>query len=122
MRVTRKMLENRVSRIENRLCRKLHLHIQNQMPGTYYRLESYDESRNISTRLSAREMHEWLDGFERALDELDRKQREPSKLVSVTFKLLEIVTPAVFAEKVHAACVAYYAIREGEKVIRADYQ
>lgn len=63
----------------------------------------------------------WLEGYERALEEIQDTPKKPSKTVAVTFKLIEVVTPSLFAEKVHAACVHGYAIREGEKVVRADY-
>lgn len=121
MRTTRAEINNCLARIVKKSGVDMTLHVQSQMPGTWYRVESADGSRSISPACNSKEMRMWLEGYERALEEIQDTPKKPSKTVAVTFKLIEVVTPSLFAEKVHAACVHGYAIREGEKVVRADY-
>lgn len=68
--VTRKDIAAKVARIVHRTCVPLSVHVQSQMPGRLYRIETANESRNISPLLNPQQMMLWLDGFEKSLDEI----------------------------------------------------
>jgi hypothetical protein len=59
-----------VARVARKMCMKLNLHIQSQMPGVWYRLENHNESRNLSGLMRGPEMRAFLEGMEKALEEL----------------------------------------------------